>query len=359
MYLRTNGSGLGMVRRRGMGSTIDTCYYYAGQADANGQPICGMSYTNNQNNPALDQETFQAISTKVSYYAQMAALLAGAETPMAAKAALCAVAYFNTLASPADVTANNVGKLNSAANQAVQYVGFGARNNLPCGLIYKWPSLQLLPSESTQITPNQFGSMIPLCDNRTPAGAYDCGNMQKILSGGSLDFVSLIGSGPGGPTGVPQQDPTGAGFVGTVMMNGVLVDAQTHLPVGGSASPTPQPVPRATQQYSSSPAVQPQSAAQYSAGPGPVPLSQPQTSPEMTQPVSITQYASAPGTVQSTLMSPGGAVYNPGAAPAPAAASTSTSGLDLSGITSWVSANPMLAAGLAIGAAFLFMGGKK
>lgn len=334
----------GYRRRRGMGDAPATCYYWV--QDANGIPVCGdigggaALLTNPTNNPDIAQLTLNAVESQVRNYATQAANLKGTApypvlTGQENYVAECAARKFQALVTVNDVFAPDAtARLNNAANQAVQYVLNGGCGNFKGGWIP-------IPNVAAQLTPNKYPPF-PYCDDRSPQGLQDCQFMERVVSG-SGDFVAKI-AGAGTPVDNPLHDLPNPG---TVASSGIMTPAPVASATVAPSYPVvaPETVPAAGVFVQSDP-LPPTFHPQLNYDPAKVGPSGIMTSAPFPAPVPV---------ASSTLSAPGGAQNIPGI-PAATAATGSTGILDSA--TSWVSANPLFAAGLAAGLAFMFFSGK-
>lgn len=348
-------TGLSTTRLGSLG--IDTCYYWVTDPKT-GEAVCGNvgggSAMIQGRSADLDQVTLNEIAGQVRHFAEVAAGLAGATTSQAQQAAGCAVDYFNTLVTLADVTSDNIGKLNQAANAAVRRVSYLNIGNLPCGLNYRG-GFAPIPTIAAQLQQYKYGQSIPYCDDRSPAGLQDCQRIQQILAGSDFDIVNLIKGGGTARAQAPATQPQPA--------------------------MTPEQLYALYQQQQQAmqktiPAVNPYTPAAIVSSPGtaPAPTSLTTYEPESKQ-TNITSVA-IPGTpaerlvsgnnngsssianssMPSSSVSPVDSSVNPNS---PSASSTLASYMpSTSGMTDWISANPLLAVGIAVGAFMLLGRGK-
>lgn len=357
-----------------LGDTPATCYYWT--QDKNGQVVCGnigggpALIQNPTNNPDLAQITIDEMAGQVGQYASMYAGLMGAfkdghgnvYAPDSNNVyARCAQDYFRKLISTTDVFASDsTARLNRAANAAVKYVMYGCGSTLP-GV---QPG-QFNQTIAAQLTPNAYGPFL-YCDDRSPAGKRDCQILQQVATSGDFNFVSLI-AGTGTPVDNPlhntppvQVNPSVNDWYAEFIKN------NPGATVSGGPSGGMTPAPIATPVQSSSPVSQ----SYYATAPATTTLTTydpeagmvaPNTpaarlvanngsnvtntsvSTSSVSPVDNSSASSSPS-VMSTLMTQGGA-QNSVAAP---------TGTTQAGVMDWISANPLLAAGIAAGAFMLF-----
>ena len=331
------------ARRRGLGDSIPTCYYYVSDP-VTGLPVCGniggspALLPNAGVNPGSDVDygniTIQEIGGWVAYYAKIAVSLIGGSPGQAQTAGICAQAAFTAAVTPQDVIAGNVSKINSAANAAVQSAYNGACNP---GVHSSWtPTVGI-----DQMTPNRYAPFV-YCDDRSSAGAHDCLAVQQIVTGGGFDFASLAAGGAtaGGSSAATVAPPAPAP---------VQFSPQISAPPSSTLlSPylVAQPLPP-VQQQTYVPA--PISTLSVPGG------GQVYSQQAMNQIYPQAQQAAA---VQSQTTAPAGSSITDSVSGALSSLETSASGAASSGLN-WVEANPLIAAGIAAAVLFLFMGGRK
>jgi hypothetical protein len=364
MYVLTNGSsGLqipaGMGRYQGLGQ-LQTCYYWV--QGPNGVPVCGntgagtAALTSGSDNTADAQLLLSEVAGQVKTLATAAALMAGAASygtgsMSAAYAANMAAAAFNAAVSPADAMAGNSSKINSAASAAVYAAGsanYGS-NNTSCSNVGFCP-------QTFTCSNDQSVSQQSMWQSGVMYNPY-CSQIQTIMSGGVVDFISLA-------TGT-QTAVTAAG-TNVVSLQPAQQPTPVQAPVFTPSLPVFQPAPSPA--AAATPGVQAGSSTPSTA----VSNAQ-QSSPSQSAPAAQPGAVSSNAVEASTGAMASGATNTPFPGTAsqvyyiteptpqlPSGATNPAPSSDTSGITSWIEANPILSAAIAIGGiwALSSMGGK-
>lgn len=283
--------------------------------------------------------------------------------------------YFLSLVTQADVTGGDSSKINSAANTTARHfiTMFGTTPRPATGIqagdiIGACMAYSYGPSTVYAAQVRQSVSWSP---------ATKCAQLKALLNGSGLNFiqVALGGDGLGNMPASSAPSPTATIDPG----NGspVFYDPRTGLPVSGSGGsggsvnanvPTALPVVQAyapasalaTYELQANQAAQPTQVVQASPA-----IAVSPSSPAMRMVVNSDPIANfANSTTPSSGISPVGSsttggtrtVYKAYGTPTSAVAAPAPSTTD--GLTSWVTANPLLAAGLVVGAFMLFGKGK-
>lgn len=268
---------------------------------------------------------------------------------------------FASLVSPSDIASGNVSGINAAANTAIRYFisMYGGQPKFNC--------LSVAVSSSSQ-----YASQVHQSFSWTPQTR--CAQLAALLTGSGLNFVQ-IGLGGDGLGNMPSSSAsTPTPYIGPSYQNlnpspyaaGGAYAAS--LQNAGNTPPQVQPVVQTytpPQQASVVP-VAASAIATYDPQAAQAPMSVSPSSPAARLMVSSDPIANTSNsTTPSSSISPVGSsttggtntVYVPygmSAQSAPVVATPSAT----DELTSWVSANPLLAAGLAVGAFMLFGRGK-
>lgn len=298
--------------------------------------------------------------------------------------------YFAGLVSTADVAAGNYAKVNSAGNQtALNFLKmFGGQPRTATGvspgdLQGSCMAYSVGPSQFFAAQTNFSGSWSP---------QTKCAQLAALLNGSGLNWLQVAAGGDG-----LGNMPTGSGQSQAEIARSATAAAQAQADAAFSAkqqaqqaaawsqpAPVVQPV---VQTYQPMPVSQPAQQAGYyqpMAAPVPVQAPQPVSNPltgtaQATSSGPLAMVAPAGSTPQTsqtpqgqrrnrqqqqtqTQQYPASAVQTapvPAASTAAASSPATSSSSTLGGITDWITANPLIAAGVAAAALFMFSRGGK
>jgi len=269
--------------------------------------------------------------------------------------------YFASQVGTADVVNGNYAKVNAAANStAVHFLNlFGGQPRSATGVT---PGDLQGTCLAYAVGPSSFyAAQTQTSTSFSPA--TKCAQLQALLRGSGLNWLQVaaggdgLGNMPPPPSATPGVGPGYADSPSPYSFGGALFN-------GGGSGVSPVYQAPAQIQVSTDPVVSPVIQAYQ-------PVTQPVQQAGYFQPLTATSPAAALSTGGTLAMTaPATASYAanvtyPQTAPAsagvtpPATAATAATSA-LGGITDWITANPLIAAGIAAGALFMFsQGGKR